>query len=74
MSYTVGWESGSIRAGTIKFHRKKYASKQRALKVAARASRLTKGYVIVSNRIGVEVAECYAGRCALGTPYERRRR
>lgn len=62
MSYKVQWESGSLVRGTHKFHRKSYPSKRRAETVAARASRMTGGYVVVMQGYR-EVAECYKGVC-----------
>ena len=73
MSYHVRWDSGSLRAGTHRFHGKKYATRQRALTVGARASRMTKGYVIIE-RGGFEIAECYKGKCKIwgSTPMSQR--
>jgi hypothetical protein len=62
--YTVYRESGSTRKGTIQFHRTGgMKTKAAAIKKACTLSKRTKGFVVVQNSKGFEVAACSNGKC-----------
>jgi hypothetical protein len=63
MSFMTYYETGSISAGTKRFHKKTFASKKKAVEHARKLSKFkNRGYVTV-NKGGREVAECYKGVC-----------
>lgn len=62
MSYYTYYETGSLRAGTLKSHRRRFGTLKAALVVAGNISRRRGGYVTV-DKGGLEVAVCHRGKC-----------
>jgi len=59
--FVTYYETGSLRRGTLKFHKTTHSSKQAAIKKACGLSLKTGGHVVVM-RAGLEVAACHRGQ------------
>lgn len=61
-TFTTYYETGSLRRGTLKAHKKDFSSKKKAVAHAKKLSKRTRAFVTVQ-RGGREVAECLKGSC-----------
>jgi len=72
-TFTVYYETGSIRRGTLKRHKQRFAAKKSAVEAARKVSQRRAGSYITVLSKGIEVAECYRGRCVVQSPAARLR-
>lgn len=64
-TFTTYYSTGSFRRGTMKHHKRSFASKKAAVAHAKKVSKRTGNFVTVLRK-GIEVAACDNGTCSKG--------